>query len=126
MGTRFMGTEEAPMHENIKQRIVEMNETDTSLIFRTFRNTARVLKNDVAFKVAEVEKNGGDFGQVHSLVSGKQQDITYESGDVENGMITVGMCGGLIKDIPSCQDLVSNIMAEAEEIINSRLAAMTA
>lgn len=126
MGTRFMVTEEAPMHENIKQRIVEMNETDTSLIFRTFRNTARVLKNDVAFKVAEVEKNGGDFGQVHSLVSGKQQDITYESGDVENGMITVGMCGGLIKDIPSCQDLVSNIMAEAEEIINSRLAAMTA
>ncbi len=126
MGTRFMVTEEAPMHENIKQRIVEMNETDTSLIFRTFKNTARVLKNDVAFKVTEVEKNGGDFGEVHSLVSGKQQDHTYESGDVENGMITVGMCGGLIKDIPSCKDLVSNIMDEANEIINSRLATMTA
>jgi len=126
MGTRFMVTQEAPMHENIKQKIVDMNETDTSLIFRTFRNTARVLTNDVAVKVAEVEQSGGDFSQVHSLVSGKAQDQAYASGDVDAGMITVGMCGGLINDIPTCQELVSNIMTEAEEIIGGRLAGMTA
>lgn len=126
MGTRFMVTEEAPMHENVKQRIVEMNETDTSLIFRTFKNTARVLKNDVAIKVAEIESSGGDFSQVHGLVSGKQQDAAYASGDVDSGMITVGMCGGLIKDIPTCKKLVSDIVTDAEQIIDARLAAMTA
>jgi len=126
MGTRFMVTEEAPMHRNIKEKIVAMNETDTSLIFRSFKNTARVLTNEVAIKVAEVEKAGGDFGQVHGLVSGKQQDMAYETGEVDAGMITVGMCGGLIKDIPTCKELVDNIMADAEKIIGARLAAMVA
>ena len=126
MGTRFMVTQEAPLHNNIKERIVAMNETDTSLIFRTFRNTARVLTNDVAIKVAEVEAQGGDFSQVHGLVSGKKQDETWKSGDVDGGMITVGMCGGLINDIPTCKELVSTIVSDAEEIINNRLSAMTA
>ena len=85
-----------------------------------------MLTNDVAVKVAEVEQSGGDFSQVHSLVSGKAQDQAYASGDVDAGMITVGMCGGLINDIPTCQELVSNIMTEAEEIIGGRLAGMTA
>lgn len=126
MGTRFMVTEESCAHQNIKERIVAMNETDTSLIFRTFRNTARVLTNEVAVKVAEVEKAGGDFGQVHGLVSGKQQDHAYETGEVDSGMITVGMCGGLINDIPSCKELVATIVADAEAIIDSRLRDMTA
>ncbi|MEH6556739.1 MAG: nitronate monooxygenase [Oceanicoccus sp.] len=126
MGTRFMVTQEAPLHNNIKERIVAMNETDTSLIFRTFKNTARVLTNDVAIKVAEVEAQGGDFSQVHGLVSGKKQDETWKSGDVDGGMITVGMCGGLINDIPTCKELVSTIVSDAEEIINNRLSAMTA
>lgn len=126
MGTRFMVTQEAPLHNNIKERIVAMNETDTSLIFRTFRNTARVLTNDVAIKVAEVEARGGDFSQVHSLVSGKKQDETWKSGDVDGGMITVGMCGGLINDIPTCKELVATIVSDAEDIINNRLSAMTA
>ena len=126
MGTRFMVTQEAPMHNNIKERIVEMNETDTSLIFRSFRNTARVLTNDVAIKVAEVESSGGDFSEIHGLVSGKQQDSAYATGDVDSGMITVGMCGGLIKDIPSCDELVKTIVADAEDIIKTRLSDMTA
>ncbi|EAW29966.1 2-nitropropane dioxygenase, NPD [marine gamma proteobacterium HTCC2143] len=126
MGTRFMVTQEAPIHNNIKERIVNMNETDTSLIFRTFRNTARVLTNDVALKVAEVEAQGGDFSQVHGLVSGQKQDETWKSGDIDGGMITVGMCGGLINDIPTCKELVSTIVSDAEEIINKRLSAMTA
>lgn len=126
MGTRFMVTKEAPIHENIKQKIVEMDETQTSLIFRSFRNTARVYNNSIAQKVLEVEKAGGDFGQVHAYVSGKNQDIAWTTGDIEAGMVTVGMCGGLINDIPSCDELVRNIVAEAEQIINDRLAGMTA
>lgn len=126
MGTRFMVTEEAPIHQNIKQKIVEMDETQTSLIFRSFRNTARVYTNGVAKKVAEIEKAGGDFGQVHALVSGKMQDVAWTTGDIDAGMVTVGMCGGLIKDIPTCKELVSNIVTEAEQIIDQRLASMTA
>lgn len=126
MGTRFLVTQEAPIHENIKQKIVEMDETQTSLIFRSFRNTARVYTNSIATKVAEIEKSGGDFGQVHALVSGKNQDLAWTSGDIDAGMVTVGMCGGLINDIPTCAELVENIMADAEQIIGERFAAMTA
>jgi NAD(P)H-dependent flavin oxidoreductase YrpB (nitropropane dioxygenase family) len=126
MGTRFMCTQEAPIHENIKQKIVEMDETQTSLIFRSFRNTARVYTNSIAEKVAEIEKAGGDFGQVHALVSGKNQDIAWTTGDIDAGMVTVGMCGGLINDIPTCDELVKNIVSDAEQIINERLATMTA
>jgi NAD(P)H-dependent flavin oxidoreductase YrpB (nitropropane dioxygenase family) len=125
MGTRFMVTQEAPIHENIKQKIVEMDERQTSLIFRSFRNTARVYTNQVAEKVAEVEKAGGDFGQVHALVSGKNQDIAWTTGDIDAGMVTVGMCGGLINDIPTCQELVSNIVSDAVQIIDERLAGIT-
>lgn len=126
MGTRFMVTEEAPIHQNIKEQIVAMDETQTSLIFRTFRNTARVYTNDVARQVAEKEKAGADFGQIHELVSGKNQDIAWTTGDIDAGMVTVGMCGGLINDIPTCEELVRNIMTDAEYIINERLAGMTA
>jgi NAD(P)H-dependent flavin oxidoreductase YrpB (nitropropane dioxygenase family) len=125
MGTRFMVTQEAPIHNDIKQRIVEMDETQTSLIFRSFRNTARVYTNSIAKKVVEIEKAGGDFGQVHALVSGKNQDIAWTTGDIDAGMVTVGMCGGLIKDIPTCAQLVDNIMTDANQIITERLAAMT-
>ena len=126
MGTRFIATTEAPVHENIKQKIVEMNETQTSLIFRTFRNTARVYTNAIALKVAEIEKSGGDFSDILPLVSGKMQDVAWETGDIDAGMITFGMCGGLINDIPSCEELVSNIVTEAEQIITERLASMVA
>jgi nitronate monooxygenase len=124
MGTRFMVTQEAPIHNDIKQRIVEMDETQTSLIFRSYRNTARVYTNSIAKKVVEIENAGGDFGQVHALVSGKNQDIAWTTGDIDAGMVTVGMCGGLIKDIPTCAQLVDNIMSDANQIISERLAAM--
>ena len=124
MGSRFMVTQEAPIHEGIKQKIVEMDETQTKLIFRSYRNTARVYKNSIAEKVAEVEAAGGEFGEVHHLVSGKNQDKTWSTGDIEAGMVTVGMSGGLINDIPTCEQLVRNIMGDAERIINERLATM--
>tara|TARA_B110000503_G_scaffold79205_1_gene121680 strand:- start:15603 stop:16577 length:975 start_codon:yes stop_codon:yes gene_type:complete len=124
MGSRFMVTKEAPIHEGIKQKIVEMDENQTRLIFRTYKNTARVYRNSVADKVAEFEAQGADFGQVHELVSGANQEKAWSTGDIEAGMVTVGMCGGLINDIPSCDDLVKNIMSDARSIINKRLAGM--
>ena len=125
MGTRFLVTKEAPIHEGIKQKVVEMDENQTRLIFRTFKNTARVYKNSIADNVAEIEAAGGDFSQVHGLVSGENQEKAWSTGDIEAGMVTVGQCGGLIHDIPSCEDLVKNIMSDAEEIINERLASMS-
>jgi nitronate monooxygenase len=122
MGTRFLVTQEAPVHEGIKQKVVEMDENQTRLIFRSFNNTARVYRNEVADEVAAIEAAGGDFGQVHHLVSGAAQDKAWSTGDIEAGMVTVGMCGGLINDIPSCEDLVKNIVTDAEQIIRSRLA----
>jgi len=122
MGSRFMVTQEAPIHEGIKRKIVEMDETQTKLIFRSYRNTARVYKNSIAEKVAEVEAAGGDFGEVHHLVSGKNQEKAWSTGDIEAGMVTVGMSGGLINDIPTCKELVRNIIGDAERIINERLA----
>lgn len=122
MGTRFLVTQEAPVHEGIKQKVVEMDENQTRLIFRSFNNTARVYRNSVADEVAEIEAAGGDFGQVHHLVSGANQEKAWSTGDIEAGMVTVGMCGGLINDIPSCEDLVKDIVTDAEQIIRSRLA----
>jgi nitronate monooxygenase len=126
MGTRFMVTQEAPIHEGIKQKIVEMDENQTRLIFRSYRNTARVYRNSVADRVAEIEASGGEFSQVHELVSGKNQEKAWSTGDIEAGMVTVGMCGGLINDIPTCRELVHNIVTEAEQIIGERLASIVA
>lgn len=117
MGTRFVATLEAPVHEDIKQKIVEMDENQTQLIFRSFRNTARVYKNSVAEKVAQIEAEGGDFGQVHQYVSGAKQDEAWTTGDIEAGMVTAGMSGAFVRDIPSCQTLIDRIMGEANEII---------
>jgi len=126
MGSRFMVTQEAPIHDGIKQKIVEMDENQTRLIFRSFKNTARVYRNGIADEVAAVEAAGGEFGQVHHLVSGANQEKAWSTGDIEAGMVTVGMSGGLINDIPTCDELVRNIMSDAERIINERLASMTA
>jgi len=126
MGTRFLVTQEAPIHEGIKQKVVEMDENQTRLIFRSYRNTARVYRNSVADEVAAKEAAGADFGEVHHLVSGANQEKAWSTGDIDAGMVTVGMSGGLINDIPTCEQLVKNIMSDAEQIISDRLAAMIA
>ena len=122
---RFIFIQAASIHEDIKQK-VEMNENQTRLIFRTYKNTARVYDNGIADKVVAIEAAGGDFGQVHHLVSGANQEKAWSTGDIEAGMVTVGMCGGLINDIPTCEQLVNNIVADAEAIIRNRLAGMIA
>lgn len=126
MGTRFLATQEAPIHDGIKQKIVEMDENQTQLIFRKFRNTARVYKNAVAEKVAEIEAAGGDFKDVHAYVSGEKQEEAWSTGNIEAGMVTAGMSGALVKDVPSCQELIDRIVSDARSIIKGRLAAIAA
>ncbi|MEO0882625.1 MAG: nitronate monooxygenase [Pseudomonadota bacterium] len=121
MGTRFMATKEAPIHDDIKQKIVEMDENQTQLIFRSFRNTARVYKNSIAEKVAAVEAAGGQFQEVHELVSGANQEKAWSTGDIDAGMVTAGMSGAFVDNVPTCKELVETIVGDAEAIITNRL-----
>lgn len=124
MGTRFLATKEAPVHDGIKDKLVEMNETQTQLIFRRFRNTARVYRNAPAVKVAEIEAAGGAFEDIHPYVSRAAQDTAWSTGDIDAGMVTAGQSGAFVNDVPSCAELVGRIVADAEAIIRDRLAAM--
>ena len=122
MGTRFLGTQEAPVHNNLKQKLIEASELDTQLIFRPFRNTARVFKNSVALEVAEIEKRpGAEFSDVSELVAGERGGVVLDTGDMEHGIWWAGISTGLIYDIPTVAELVSRIVSDAEKIINERL-----
>ncbi|MEO6606237.1 MAG: nitronate monooxygenase [Aeromicrobium sp.] len=123
MGTRFMCTEESPIHHDIKQSIVDASEQDTELIFRTLGNTARVARNSVSREVVEILNDGGQFDQIQDLVSGKRGKTVYELGDPEAGVWSVGMVQGLIDDIPPAGELIERIMREADEIVG-RLSTM--
>jgi len=126
MGTRFMATKEAPIHENLKQQLVEATELDTQLILRKFRNTARIHKNSVAREVAEIEsREGVEFADIAKLVSGERGFKVLESGDMEYGIWWSGMSQGLIYDIPTVEKLISRMVSEAETIINERLVGMS-
>ncbi|MGH7000302.1 MAG: NAD(P)H-dependent flavin oxidoreductase, partial [Stellaceae bacterium] len=125
MGTRFMATKEAPIHDAIKQKLVQSDERQTALIFRTMRNTARVHKNSVADKVIEIERQpGSTFKDVQNFVAGVKGRHVLEAGELDHGIWSAGMVQGLIHDIPTAQDLISRIVHEAEAIIQSRLAGM--
>jgi len=123
MGTRFMVTKEAPIHEKVKQAMVDASELDTSLIYRSLSNTARVFKNSVAQKVVEIESKPGatKFEDIQSLVAGVKGRELFDGGDLDNGIWSAGMIVGLIDDIPSCEELVHRIVADAEQIIGERL-----
>jgi NAD(P)H-dependent flavin oxidoreductase YrpB (nitropropane dioxygenase family) len=112
MGTRFMTTKEAPIHDNIKQALIEASERDTNLIFRTMHNTARVFKNAVSNEVVALERNGARFEDVRPLVAGTRGRQALKEGNVDGGVISAGMVIGLIEDIPSCAELVERIVAE--------------
>ena len=126
MGTRFMATKEAPIHDKVKQKMVEASELDTALIYRTLNNTARVFKNSVAERVLEIEAQEGPtrFEDIQPLVQGTKGRELFDDGDLEKGIWSAGMIVGLIDDIPSCEELITRIVAEAEEIISQRLGQM--
>ena len=124
MGTRFMATKESPIHENVKQQMVENDERATDLIFRTMRNTSRVARNAISQQVVELERQGAKFEDVRELVAGTRGKIVYETGDPDHGIWSAGMIQGLIHDIPSCAELIHRIVSEAEGLIRSRLEGM--
>jgi nitronate monooxygenase len=113
MGTRFCATREAPIHERIKQALVNASERDTRLILRTLHNTARVLKNAVAEEVVASESRGCSFEDIRPLVAGSRGRAALTSGDADGGIITAGQTVGLIDDIPGCAELIERMVAEA-------------
>ena len=127
MGTRFCATREAPIHPNIKQAYLDNDERGSVLIFRKLHNTARVGRSPVSEEVVRrLEQPGATFDDVKDLVSGAAGRRMLETGDLGEGIFWAGMVQGLIHDIPTCQELVSRIVAEAETIIRGRLAGMIA
>lgn len=124
MGSRFVATQEAPVHHNMKQSMVESDETQTTLIFRSLKNTARVYKNAITEQVLDIEARPGDtdFGDIQPLVAGTRgRERCIEAGDIEGGVWTVGQVMGLINDIPTCDELITRMVAEAKEALNARL-----
>jgi nitronate monooxygenase len=128
MGTRFIATKEAPVHENVKQAIVKATELDTRLIMRSLRNTERVLNNAGVERVLEIERSKGAALKIEDIVeqvAGIYPKVMIE-GDMDAGAWSAGMVVGLIHDVPSCRELVDRIMAEADEIVRGRLGRMVA
>ncbi len=120
MGTRFIATQEAPVHENVKKAIVAASELDTRLVMRPLRNTERVMTNDAVEELLRIEKEKGDdlkFEDVIEQVAGVYPRIMME-GEMDAGAWSCGMVAGLINDVPTCQELIDRIMAEADAILD--------
>ena len=123
MGTRFMATKEAPIHQRVKEALVAASELDTRLVMRPLRNTERVMKNAAVERLLEKEKALGanlQFSDIIEEVAGVYPKIMID-GEMEAGAWSCGMVAGLIHDIPTCKELIDRIMAEAESIIRRRL-----
>src|SRR6185437_15139543 len=114
MGTRFMCTKESPIHQLIKERIVANDERETELIFRTMRNTSRVARKN----------EGAKFEDIRELVAGARGKMVYATGDADEGIWSAGQVQGLIHDIPSCAELISRIIRDAEAIMRERFESM--
>jgi NADH:quinone reductase (non-electrogenic) len=122
MGTRFMCTQESPVHENVKQRIVTNDERGTQLIMRTLRNTSRVQRNSISQQVVDVEQSKtATIDDIAHLVAGRRGRVVFEEGDIEHGIWSTGQVQGIINDIPTCKDLVTRIVQGAIALINQRL-----
>lgn len=124
MGTRFIATKEAPVHENVKKALVEADELSTRLIMRPLRNTERVLTNAAVEQILGIEKEKGPdvaINDIYHLVAGTQNRKVLQEGEMDAGAWSCGMVAGLIHDIPTVKELIDRIMAEADQIIRGRL-----
>jgi nitronate monooxygenase len=126
MGTRFVATQEAPAHDNVKQWYVDAKENDTMYVMRSLRNTERVLRNPIAEKVVELEGQGAGIAELAPLVSGQKGLQVLKDGDIDVGLMTAGQSVGLVRDVPTVKELIDTIISEAQEIVGTRLAEMTA
>jgi NAD(P)H-dependent flavin oxidoreductase YrpB (nitropropane dioxygenase family) len=122
MGTRFCATREAPIHEAFKQAMVAGDERNTDIIFRTYRNSARVARNAISQQVLANEAAGKPFEEIAHLVKGARGREGLVSGDLDHGVWTAGLIQALIHDVPTAGELIDRIIREAEEIITGRLA----
>jgi NAD(P)H-dependent flavin oxidoreductase YrpB (nitropropane dioxygenase family) len=124
MGTRFLCTVEAPIHHNIKETIVKAQETDTALVLRRWKNTTRLYRNKVTEEALKIERESktGEFSEVAPYVSGKRGKEVFINGDPEYGVWTAGQVIGMIKDIPTCKELLERIEKEAEEALKAKVA----
>ena len=123
MGTRFMATAEAPIHENVKNQIVANSERDTVLVFRNFHNTARVVRNEVSEQIVEIgERPGATFDDVAELASGARgRANVLGEGRMDDGMWWAGQTQGLIQEVDTVAAVVDKVVADAEEIMTRRL-----
>ena len=121
MGTRFVATEEAPVHQNVKDRMVAASEDDTRVIMRQLNNSWRVAANEVSEEVNKRLAEGADFQGVRELVIGARGRTVFESGDIEAGVWSVGQAQGLVHDVPAVGELVERIVRQAEDMIASRM-----
>ncbi len=119
MGTRFMLSREAPMSRELKDYLVTLGETDTMFVLRSVRNSARVIKNDVARKVADMERQGATIEELLPLVTGSKEKELMDTGDLSRGLLHCGQAIGLISDFPPVSEIIQNIMAQAEKIRQS-------
>ncbi len=117
MGTRFMASKESPMHENFKRWLVQAQETDTIVVERSIRNPARIIKNESALMVANMEKEGATLEELLPIISGKVGREAYLSGDVNRGCIACGQVVGRIYEIKSIAEIINDIMTEAEQVL---------
>ena len=123
MGTRFIATKEAPVHENVKAAIIAASELDTRLVMRPLRNTERVLNNAAVEKLLKKEKNLGNDLKIEDImeeVAGVYPKV-MQDGAMDSGAWSCGMVAGLINDIPTCKELIDRIIRDAEKLINQRL-----
>jgi len=121
MGTRFCATQEAPIHANIKQALLDTSELDTNLIFRPLRNTARVLKNSISDEVVATERLGCTFEDICPLVAGARGRAALEAGKPDDGIVTAGLVVGLIEDLPTCAELIQRMVLECRQQFESGL-----
>lgn len=122
MGTRFMLTQESPLHQALKERFVQATERDTVLIGRSYGDSSRVMRNAVSAQVLELEKKGGaTHHDLLPLTGAKRWMEAMATGDVDGGAIPLGISVGLANDLPSCADLIARIVAEAKQIVHARL-----
>ncbi len=127
MGTRFMATKEAGIHQNVKDKMTEADELSTNLMFRTMHNTARVFKNSVSDQVVEIESTGtATFEDIKDLVAGQRGRVVFEKGDLEHGIWSAGISVARVKDVLSCKEMVSRLVSDAENIIDERLQSVKA
>jgi len=128
MGTRFCATREAPIHDAIKRALLDASECDTKLIFRTLRNTGRVLKNRISQEVVALEMRPGGctFADLQPLVAGARGRGALQSGEVDEGLVWASQAVGLVEDIPTCAELLDRMVRECREAMEGGLRAFAA